>query len=359
MIGLDMKRMLLTGAVVALLALLPAGLAAQSGDPVPTTRWDRNSASRALNDVDIEPVVDQLHQLTITGADTVLVESLEAVRLRPDWPEPARDLAILEYTRTLAALPADNVPPSVISYLRAYPTMTLVPHEDHPTGRVPLFNVRAAAAGLQHQWLREEALLEGQALLRSNPRALADAFSVEDAPSVHAGYLEALEQATPGELMALSADVRTRLQDTPKLTPLAGRAALLTRDVPALEATLRHGAGDAVHRLLQDAASVLSRDARLDLFASTLGTGRRDSASLAIATLYPALAGHPVADEALLARLGDPTLGAGAALALAQSPSLTTRQALEALAVTSDRPASRRARLALQLLDEGLLEGTR
>jgi hypothetical protein len=359
MVRLDMKQMLLAGALVSTLAVLPPGLAAQAPEPPPATPWDRSSAARALSGVDIDPVVDQLHQLTLTGADTLLFESLEAVRLRPDWPEPARDLAILEYARTLAALPADNVPRSVMSYLRAYPAMTLVPHEDHPQGRVPLFNVRAAAAGLEHQWLREEALLEGQALLRSNPRALADAFTIEDAPPVHAGYLQALEQATPDELLALSADVRTRLQDAPKLTPLAGRAALLARDFGTLEATLRHGEGDAVHRLLQDAASVLSRDERLDLFANTLGTGHRDSANLAIATLYPALAGHPVADEALLARLGDPTLGAGAALALAQSPSLATRQALEALATTADRPASRRARLALQLLDEGLLEGTR
>ncbi len=354
-----MKRMLLAGAVITTLALVPFGLAAQTLVPSPATPWDRGSAARALTGVDIEPAVDQLHQLTITGADTVLVEALEAIRLRRDWPEPARDLAILEYTRTLAALPADSVPPSVMAYLRAYPAMTLVPHEDHPQGRVPLFNVRAAAAGLEHQWLREEALLEGQALLRSNPRALTDAFTIEDAPPVHAGYLQALEQATPDELLALSADVRTRVEDAPKLTPLAGRAALLARDVETLEATLRHGEGDAVHRLLQDAASVLSRDERLALFQSTLGSGRRDSANLALATLYPALAGHPVADEALLARLGDPALGAGAALALAKSPSLTTRQALEALAVTADRPASRRARLALQLLDEGLLEGTR
>ncbi len=351
--------MLLTGAVVTLLATLPIGLAAQPNGPSPATPWDRSSAALALEGVDIDPVVDQLHQLTVTGADTVLVESLEAVRLRPDWPEPARDLAILEYTRTLAALPADSLPPNVIAYLRAYPAMTLVPHEDHPQGQVPLFNVRAAAAGLEHLWLREEALLEGQALLRSNPRGLTDAFTIEDAPAVHAGYLQALEQATPEELKVLSADAGARLEEAPKLTPLAGRAALLVRDLPTLEATVRHGEGDAVHRLLQEAAAVLSRDERLDLFESSLGHARRDSASLAIATLYPALAGHPTADEALLARLGDPALGAGAALALAQSPSLATRQALEALAVTTDRPASRRARLALQLLDEGLLEGTR
>jgi hypothetical protein len=355
----DWKRLLLACALVTLLTATPFSPAAQPQVPWSAASWDRASAARALADVDIEPVVDQLHQFTLTGADSLLLESLEAVRLRPDWPEPARDLAILQYTRTLAALPADSVPPSVIAYLRAYPAMTLVPHEDHPSGRVPLFNIRAAAAGLEHRWLREEALLEGQALLRSNPRALADAFTLEVEPAVHAGYLQALEQATPGQLASLSAATRSRLEDTPELTPLAGRAALLLRDRQALETTLRHGEGDAVHRLLQDAASVLSRDDRLELLQSTLGSQRRDNASLAIAALYPALAGHPIADEALVARLGDPTLGAGAALALAQSPSLATRQALEALAVTSDRPASRRARMALQLLDERLLEGPR
>jgi hypothetical protein len=359
MVVRNRKRLLLLGAVVTLLATTPLGLVAQSPASPPAAPWDRASAARALADVDIEPVVDQLHQFTLTGADSLLVESLEAIRLRPDWPEPARDLAILQYTRTLSALPADSVPPTVLAYLRTYPAMTLVPHEDHPQGRVPLFNVRAAAAGLENQWLREEALLEGQALLRSNPRALADAFTLEDEPAVQAGYLQALEQATPGQLALLSADARSRLMNTPELTPLAGRAALRLRDLPALEATLRHGEGDAVHRLLQDAASALSRDDQLTLLESSLGSGRRDNAGLAIAALYPALAGHPAADEALLARLGDANLGASAALALGQSPSLATRQALEALAVTSDRPASRRARLALQLLDERLLEGPR
>ncbi|MEE4175751.1 MAG: hypothetical protein V2I57_16020 [Xanthomonadales bacterium] len=340
------------------------GLSAQTIDPsrlapAPQVTWDRDRAGEVLATVDVDPVVDQLYQMTVAGAESALLETLERTRQRPDWPEPARDLAIYEFTRNLGALPADSVPPTVIAYLQAYPATTWVPHDDHPQGLVPLFNVRAAAAGLTHQWQREAALLEGLALLRSNPRGLIDAFAIEIEPSVHAGYLQALEQATPDQLGALSADARNRIQADPTLTPLAGRAALRVRDLPTLEAALRHGAGDAVHRLLHDAAAVLPRSDRLDLLQRTLGSGRGDAANLAIAALYPDLAGEDAADEALIARLGDPDLGAGAALALARSPSLATRQTLEALAATRDRPASRRARLALQLLDERLLEGTR
>lgn len=356
----SVKQSLLPSALALGLSVIAIHVAAQSvarGND--TTSWSRASAARALSGVPIDPVVEQLGQLTLAGAESDLIESLEATRLRPDWPEPARDLAILHYTRKLAALPADSVPPTVLEYLGAYPSMTLVPHEDHPQGLVPLFNVRAAAAGLQHQWLREEALLEGLALLRSNPRGLADAFAIEVSPAVHAGYLQALEQATPAQLLALSTDTRTRVRATPALTPLAGRAALLAQDLPTLEIAIAHGESEAVHRLLREAAITLSRGDRLQLLENTLGSGQRDHGSLAIATLYSALAGQDAADEALMARLGDPVMGAGAALALAQSPSLTTRQALEALALTTDRPASRRARLALQLLDEGLLEGRR
>lgn len=353
------NRLLLNGALATLLVAASHGLAAPSDKAAPAAAWDRASAARALAGVETDPVVHQLHQLTVTGAESPLLETLEATRLRPDWPEPARDLAILRYTRNLAALPADSVPPAVMEYLAAYPAMTQVPHEDHAQGRVPLFNVRAAAAGLQHQWLREEALLEGLALLRSNPRALSDAFAIEAAPAVHAGYLQALEQATPKQLALLSTDARARIETTPALTPLAGRAAILARDLPTLEATVLHGDGDALHRLLQEASAELPREDRLDLLEATLGSGHRDTASLAIATLYPSLAGQYAADEALLVRLGDPDLGAGVALALARSPALATRQALEALAVTTDRPASRRARLALRILEEGLLEGHR
>lgn len=318
--------------------------------------WDRQSALQAVARVDSSETVRQLFNLTVSGNDSELFALLERTDRRDDWPAPVRDATLFRYTLSLRQLPVDAVPPEVLTLLRAREPATLVPHEDHPQGQVPLFNVRAAAAGVMHHWTRQAAVLEGQALLRANPRSLADVFALETAAPVRSGYLQALDQATPAQRAGVRREALARLDDAPVLTPLAARAAAHANDPSAMARVLDHGEGPALQWMLQHATDALPKTGRLALMEEALLSPNREGAGLAIATLYPSLAGVQAADAALLARLGDAVLGASAALALAASPAPDTRLALDAIAAGPDRPAARRARLALALLDEANAE---
>jgi hypothetical protein len=334
----------------ALLGLVVALWVMASGTAMAApAEWSRPEALRALASVDLDPTVARLEELTVTGDQAALLGALDGTARRADWPSPARDAALYRYAVGLGRLPADAVPSAALRWLEAYQPQALVPHEDHGGGRVPLFNVRAATAGAIHTWLRREALLEGLALVRAQPRGLVDVFALESHPAARAGYVATLGQVSPEQLRAINAAVAGRLERAPALTPLAARAAALERDPAALEHVLAHGAGPAVHWMLSDVAQGAPPDLQRDLLDAALRRARPETTALAIARLYPALAGQPAVDEALLARLGDEDLGAAAALALAGSPSPETRRALEVLAAEPGGLASRRANLALRL----------
>ena len=76
----------------------------------------------------------------------------------------------------LGKLPSDVVSFKVMARLKAWEPDILVPHDDHPRAGVPLYNIRGAAQGVENSWRRQEAVIEGRALLASNPRSLVDAF---------------------------------------------------------------------------------------------------------------------------------------------------------------------------------------
>lgn len=345
------------GAALAFAILLVSSPPAPAA-PQPSAGWERDPALRAVATVDLDPILSTLDQLTLTEDEAGLLETLDLTARRADWPAPARDAALYRYALSLRRFPSRSVPAPVIRWLEGYRAQALVPHEDHPGGRVPLFNVRAATTGVTHAWLREEAVLEGLTLARVEPRGLVDAFVLETHPAVRAGYLEALAQSAPEHARAVNAVAARRLAATPALTPLAARAAWLTRDPDALQNVLRLGSGPAVHHVLSTVAREAPKTLQRALLDGALRSPDPQAARLTIAGLYPALAGEPAVEEALLARLGDERLGAAVALALAGSPSARTRSALEALAATPDRPASRRARLALTLRAEGLARET-
>jgi len=344
-----MRKVTATCWLATVLALVSTDSpAAAPAEPV----WTREAARTVLARVDTDRVVARLVDLTVTGAETDIIELLEDTRRRNDWPAPARDAAVFAYTLELRALPPRAASRNVMAYLRAYAPGAHVAHDDHPQGTVPLFNVPAAATGVVNGWRRQEALLEGLALVKSNPRALADAFALETAAPVRAGYLQALDQATPEHATGVVREALPRLADDPGMTPLAARAATRAADLSAILVVLDYGRGPALQHMLTEAAAALDKHERTRLLSEALASPHQTAAALALASLYPGLAGTADADAALLARLGDPELGAAAALGLSRSPSLDTRLALEALAATDDRPAARRARLALDLAVE-------
>jgi len=332
----------------ALLACLSIA-AASPAAPQQATNWDRVSAMSAARSIDAGPIRDELVSLTLTGNPGLVVERLEAVSGRGDWPLPARERALYTYARALAELPSGSVPARVLDWLKSYRARTLVPDEDRPDIGVPLFDVRRAAFAAENGWRRQDATVEAQALLASNPRSLVDAFILEEHPAARSGYVAALEQASLQQLETVAGDARERLAGEPGLTSLGGEAALLADDLDLLQNFLVAGRGPALALLMRRSASILSAADNARLLAATVAAGSAVNASLAIAELAPAAADEPGTQELLLARLADAGVGGAAALALARCASTETLQALGEVADGDDPLAASRARLALQM----------
>lgn len=314
--------------------------------------WEREAALAATTGTDHEAMAREMLDLTIAGANFDLLNLLESTRTRTDWAEPARDAAVFRYVENLRELPSGTVDREVLTYLKAYPPNTLVPHEDHPSGLVPLFNVRAAASGLENGWKREEALFEGLALLQTNPESLADAFSLETDLAVRAGYRRALARAQPGMLASLNQAAAQRLAESPELTPLFADAASFSGDLDAHRLVVQAGQGAPVAAMLRQFVAQSEPSAQRQLLLESLADGPATNTALVMAELAPALIGDTAVDQALIEALADPQLGAGAALALSHSNAPTTLSALEMLAKSGSHMAATRARLALDLRQE-------
>lgn len=326
------------------LAALVAGAAAPAADP-PALRQDRDTALALAQTVDTRPAINQLFTLTVSGSTPEALDLLQLTRNRNDWPAPARDLALQRYAEQLRELPASAVATELLEWLEAIEPLTWVAHEDHAGGAVPLFNVRATVAGVQNSWRRQEAMLEGLALLGSSPRALADAWLLEPHTASRAGYLQALEQAGSAELRQLSRHTARRAASQEELAPLAGHAALLSGRLDNLATVLALAPNAETARLLRAAAQQLEPADCARLMARLVTTASPTTASLAIAELYPRAPAQMSGQ--LLKLLGDPQLGGSAALALAQHPDADLQQRLQKLSKSADPLTAARARLAL------------
>ena len=334
---------------IVLLSCL-ACIATAYAEVTPPAGWDRFSAESAARSIDTSETRRQLINFTVAGSAEETLALLLRTGSRTDWPVPAREAAIYGYTQDLRALPSSAVPVKVMTFLKNYQARTLVPHDDHPRAGVPLFNVRAAAAGVENGWTRQTATLEGAALLSSNPRSLVDAFSLEPHPAARQGYLEALNTASPEQLRSVANNSSNRLKRQGELTNLAGRAALLLADTGALQEVYALGEGPGLAQLMRATARSLPATDIALLLDTTLAHGSTEAAALAIAELAPAVAMQPATQSLLLQTLGDPDLGAAAALALATHATPATIEQLREIAETpGESLGATRATLALDL----------
>lgn len=329
----------------AFLALCFTASGAVSGNVL----MEREAALALSRTVDTGDTRLQLLDLAVAGNATDVLTLLQESAQRRDWPEPARDRLLYDFAQSLRSLPRAAVPAEVLTWLGAYQPLTLVPHEDHVTASVPLYNVRGVAAGVENDWRRQDALLEGLALIASHPRSLVDAWLLDDHPASRLGYLQAIEQAQAGQLQELGKHARRRLDAHPDLTPLAGQAALLGGDVESLGEVFALGAGASLAPLMRRSAAQLAPEASAALLESTLAMASGTNAALAIAELSAAAAGIPHTQDLLIDRLGDQQLGTTAALALARVASDQSLQRLRSMAEEGGGTSAQHARLALEL----------
>jgi len=340
----------------ALLALLVLGLLpgrAVHGASV----MDRATALAVARSVDTKSWRHEVLDATVAGSTADVLERLDFTAHRTDWSDQAVDGAIHDYAQALRGLPRGAVPAEIMTWLKAYEPRAWVAHEEYAAARVPLFNVRGVAAGVENDWLRQDALLEGLALIASNPRSLVDAWLIETHPASRLGYLQAVAQARPDRLSEVSRNARYRLDRHPELTALAGRAALQAGDVPALGEVFVHGSGPDLALLMRDAALALPPEASAALLDNTLAASSGLNAALAIAELAPVSSAFPSTQALLLARLDDSGLGPTAALALSRVASPASLKELKRLAGDQKAKSARLARYALELRDESERQG--
>lgn len=86
----------------------------------PKISWDRSSAMASAHSIDTRHAVNQL---TVTGAlgdGVATVAQLKTISARDDWPLPARELAIYQFTRSLATQPRHSVDLAILDFLTLY-----------------------------------------------------------------------------------------------------------------------------------------------------------------------------------------------------------------------------------------------
>lgn len=310
--------------------------------------WDIPGAMAAVQSVNIDAVVYELSDISSLADASATLDKLTKLETRTDWPLPAREAAILQFTQSLAGLPRDAVAIEVMGYLKTYHAQTLVPHEDHGDTFVPLFNIRGAATGVENGWQRTEFATQATALIEKNPTALVSDYLASTTHNQRYGYHDALQQADLAAVLNVQNIVLDRLDKEPVLTGILGITTAITADTGAIEQLLTHGKGVGFSSALVQLDKQLSRPELASLLDFAIHQAPADNATLAIAAWWPRLSHNPETRDLMMATLHDPQLGASAALALAQTPDLQTIKALQDMA-SGDSIAAQRAQMALDL----------
>jgi len=340
-------------ALSVLLAVFGLTLHAGSYGQSPVLQWDRSSAMAAVRTVDIDTVVYEISELSSLADGAKTLARLKQIESHADWPLPAREAVVYQFTRSLAELPRDAVAPEVIQHLRNFQAQTLVPHEEHGEASVPLFNIRAAAAGVENGWLRAEFGIEAAMLLDTNPTALVSAYMASTNPNQQAGYLDALRYAEMTDVAAVQDVALQQLGDSPELTAMVGATTVITGDTFAVEQLLVNGRGQGLSPALRKLEKRLQSADLATLLNFAIHQAPASNAALAIAAWWPRLRHDLLTRDLMVDALADPELGASAALALAQSPDIQTIKALQD-AAKGDSAAARRAQMSLDLNRAGL-----
>jgi len=328
-------------------ATLLATLAAHAQTALLQPNWSLQEAREAAAQVDTLTAVRPLFRLARAGRNDELLQALDALANRAEWPEPAREQALYLFALGLADLPPGAVSRKVTAWLLAYSPRTLVPHEDSPLTAVPLYRIGTAAAGSLHAWARQLAASEAGRLLEESPEAWLTAFGAAD-PVRRRGFLDALDGAGTELLRQLSEQALERLPGEPSLTPVVARAGLRLPDPALLQATVIRGGGPDLAPALRSAARQLDEAERTDLLFGAVRHAPATNASLAIAELAPGLLRQPEVEALLFEQLADRGIGSAAALALGKSKNPQILERLDQLARDGEGLAASRASIAVE-----------
>lgn len=326
--------------------------------PAPSVQWDRASAMAEVRSADIDIVVSEIGNAASLADGEATMERLRELENRSDLPLPAREAALYEFTRSLAGLPRSAVAAEVMEHLRSYQAQALVPDEDHGRTLVPLFNIRGAAAGVEHGWQRSESAIKAMDLLETNPETLVSAYIESANRNQRSGYLDALRQADLADVETVQQAVLEQFSQEPDLTRLLGLTSVITTDPVAIQQLLIYGRGAGLSSLFKQLDEKLSAAETAEFLTFAVQQAPVENASLAIAAWWPRLRHEAAIRDLLVEKLDDPALGSTAALALAQNPDIQTIKVLQDTAGGSSI-AAQRAQMALDMNRDRLIGDVR
>jgi hypothetical protein len=275
--------------LITVLSLSVVSAAFAVDEPLPTPNWSREAAIEAVDAPAVRESLGVLYHLARTGQDDELMSRTRAISEDATRPAPERDRILHELALGLGELEPGTVGPEVLEFLGDVHSLVRVPHDENPYVGVPLFNIRAAAAGSLAQWQR--------AATKATPERGFESYTDADT------FIEAIS----------GLDSALRIQHI--------RAARKAFDYTQIEAVVE----------------------------TTPGSADAMTASLLLAELAPTVIDSPSVREHLFVLLGDRELGASAALALARSGNEEVLIKLADLAAGEDSLASRRASMAIDL----------
>lgn len=340
----------------ALLPVLSLPALAQGKNDLARPNWDRVLAlqSAALGDYDGQRQ-EWFRQLRAGDHEAVL-QSIRQFTAANESSSPAREQQLFLFTVALADFPPEQVPAGLLAFLANYSPQTLVAHEESATSAMALFNIPAAARGVQSEFTRQRAESHAASLLTGSAEVWIRGY-LDASPTARAGFLAALDVASSTQLLELDRNARRLMDAEPDLTVVAGRTALAMPDVQSMRHVLELGSGRDVTSMLRSAAGKLSSGDRAELLLSSIESAPSQNAALAIALLSPGLQTVPQVISTLFDLLGDPDLGSAAALALARIDEPIISAQLVQLG-RSKGLAATRARMAISLGETRAMQGT-
>ena len=344
---------LLLCAVVSVLSL---PVLAQDESNFRQPNWDRVLALQTAAMGDSGAQREEWFRELREGDYGALLQSIKQFSVAGELPSPVREQQLFLFTIALADFPAEQVPARLLEFLANYSPQTLVAHEESENNAVALFNIPAAARGVQYALARQQGETRAAALLAAPADRWIGQF-LAASPAARAGFLDALEFASGAALAGLDRKVQGLLSDQPALTTVAARTALAATDISTMSHVLESGSGPAVTAMLRTAAWTVPARSRAELLLASIESAPPQNAALAIALLTPGLQGVPQVISTLFDLLGDPQLGSAAALALVRFDEAGISSQLLLLS-GSEGLAAMRARLAINLRESEAMQGT-
>ena len=285
------------------------------------------------------------------------IQSLQQLIKNPEYNNIDVEYALW---KLLKSTTAQNLQPEVLRYLANYSPRSRVLHPESNQASLPLFSIRATAAGTLKLQQREQDLLAAEKL-EQQPEALLSLY-LSRTPVSQTAIREAakrLPQAAQQNLLSLSLE---QLEDAARLhiprlaiTDLSAELALTQGNTEVLAQILLIADRNKLPRILHLISTKLSSDESTPLLYTAL---RQTPEIAAIAINYlGAIANTDIkVYQDMLDWLGQPGIGSAVALALSTNQQAGLQHDLSALILSSEPGQAMYAQLAIDLALENSKE---